>query len=120
MADPFHQAAVTHAHVGVVIHQRVPETGIHDPLGERHAHRVRQPLSERARGGLDPVGVAIFRMPGGLAVDLAEPLDLLDRHVLVAGQVKQRIQQHRPVAVGNQEPVAVQPMRVFHVKAQKL
>jgi hypothetical protein len=54
-----------------------------------------------------------------LAVELAEVLDLLDRQV-IAGQVQQRIQQHRAVAVGNHEAVAVEPLRVGRVVLQEV
>ena len=50
--------------------------------------------------------------PGGLAAELAEALELVDRHVLVAGQMEQRIEQHRAVAGRQHEAVAVGPVRV--------
>ncbi|MGY4305896.1 hypothetical protein ACVIJ6_003139 [Bradyrhizobium sp. USDA 4369] len=66
-------------------------------------------LAERAGGGLDALGAEIFRMAGGQRIDLAEALDLVERHLLVAGEIQQRIQQHRAVTGGQHEAVAVRP-----------
>ena len=46
--------------------------------------------------------------PGGARTELAEVLELLDRQ-RVAGQMQQRVQQHRAVAVREHEAVAVRP-----------
>jgi hypothetical protein len=50
-------------------------------------------------------------------VQLAEALELADRQV-VAGEVQQRVHQHRRVAVGQHEAVAVGPVRVRRVVPQ--
>ena len=55
-------------------------------------------LAQRPGGGLDPGGVAVFRMAGGAAAELAEALDLIQRHVGIAGEIEQGIEQHRAVA----------------------
>ena len=80
-------------------------------FGQRHAHGVGQALAERAGGGLDARRDADFRMARRLAVQLAEVAQLAHRQV-VAGEVQQRVQQHRAVAVGQHEAVAVGPLRV--------
>ncbi len=67
-------------------------------LCDRHADGVGNALAERPGRRFDARGVAVFRVAGGLGAKLAELLDVLDRHVGVAGQVKQRIEQHRAVA----------------------
>ena len=59
-------------------------------------------------------------MARGLAPDLTKALDLLDRHILVAGQVEQTVQQHRAMAVGKNEAVAVDPMGVRGVELHEL
>ncbi len=64
-----------------------------------------------------PGGDAVLRVARRLGVQLAEVLQLLDRQV-VAGQVQQRVEQHRAVAVGQHEAVAVGPVRVGRVVAQ--
>jgi hypothetical protein len=48
--------------------------------------------------------------PGRLAAELAEVLQVR-RGQVVAGQVQQRVEQHRAVAVGEHETVAVGPLR---------
>ena len=52
-----------------------------------------------------------------LAVQLAEVAQLAHRQV-VAAQVQQRVQQHRGMAVGQHEAVAVGPVRVARVVLQ--
>jgi hypothetical protein len=84
LADAFHQAAVAGQHIGVVIDEIVAELGVELALGDGHADGVGDALAERAGGGLDAGGVAIFGVAGGLRAELAEILDLVDRHVLVA------------------------------------
>jgi hypothetical protein len=59
-------------------------------------------------------------MPGGLGIELAKIPDLIQRDVLVAGQVQQRIQQHRAVAGRKNKTVAVGPPRVGGVELQEL
>ena len=54
----------------------------------------------------------ILRMAGAGAAELAEVLDVVDRRPLVAGQVQQRVDQHRAVAGREDEAVAVGPVRV--------
>ena len=67
-----------------------------------------------------PGRMAVFRMPGGLRAELAEVPQLVDRHALVAEEMKQRIEQHRAVAGGEHEAVAVGPVRVGGVELQML
>ena len=52
-------------HIGVVVDQIVAEAGVQDALGHRHADGVGDALAERAGGGLDAGGVAVFRVAGG-------------------------------------------------------
>jgi hypothetical protein len=59
-------------------------------------------------------------MPRRLAADLPEALQLLDWHVLVAGQVEQAIKQHRAVAVGHDEPVTVDPVRLRCIELHEI
>ena len=99
-------------HIGVVVDEVVAEGGVHDALAEREADRIGEALAERAGRRLDAGGMAVFGMAGGLGAELAEMLDLVDRHVLVAGQIEQRVEQHRAVAGRQDEAVAVGPVRV--------
>ena len=120
LADALHQAAVAQEDVGVMVDEVVPEPGVHDALAERHADRLGHALAQRARRQLDAVGVAVLGMARGPAPDLAEAPQLLERHVLVAGQVEQAVEQHRAVAVREDEAVAVDPVRVGGVEPQEV
>ena len=118
--DALHQAAVPGKHVGVVIDDveaRPVELGRKHPFRDRHADGVGQSLSERSGGGLHPGRAAVFRMAGRHGVQLAEAPQLVHRQ-LVAGEVQQRVEQHRAVAVGEHEAVAVGPFRIGGIVAQ--
>ena len=120
VGDTLHQAAVAHKGIGVVVHHLVPlavELGRQYFFRQRHAHGIGQTLAQGAGGGLDAGGVAVFGVARGLAVQLAEVLQLLDRQ-LVTGEVQQGVQQHRAVAVGQHETVAVGPLGVGRVVSQ--
>ena len=59
-------------------------------------------------------------MAGRERAELAEALDLLDRHLRIAEEIKQRIEQHRAVAGGQHEAVAVGPGRIGGIEFEKL
>src|SRR5579872_2371002 len=59
---------------------------------------------------------AEFRVAGGGGVELAELLDLLDAHAVVAGEVEQGVEQHGAVAGRQHETVAVWPAWVGSVE----
>ena len=115
-----HQAAVAGDHPGAVIDQIVAELGVEVPLGDRHADRHREPLPERPGGRLDAVEQEILGMAGAGAAELAEAADVVDRRPRVAGQVKQRVDQHRAVAGRKHEAVAVGPVRVGRDRASDI
>ena len=116
VADPFHQVAVGAEHVGAVVHDPVAEAGVEDALGERHSDGVGEPLAERAGGGLDPGCMPVLGMAGRARAKLAEALDLLDGHLRIAEEIKQCIKQHRAVAGGEHEAVAIRPSRIGRVE----
>ena len=101
-------------------------------LGHRHADAVAAPLAQRAGRGLDARGQPILGMARALAAELAEPLDIVERDRrlaerlvlgidrLDAGQMQHGVQQHRRVAVGEHEAVAVRPDRIVRVETQKV
>ena len=120
LRDAFHQVAVGGEHIGVVVDDLLAEFGGQHLLRQRHADRGRDALAERAGGGLDALGVEVLRMARRQRSQLAEMLDLVERHVLVAGQIQQRIEQHRAVAGREHEAVAVRPVRVGGVEFQEL
>ena len=118
--DTLHQAAVTQEYVRVMIDDRMArliEFAREQRFGERHADRVGEPLTERARRRFDAGRDADLRMSGRLRMQLAEVAELADRQV-VAGQMQQRVLQHRAVAVRKYETIAIRPMRIGGVVAQ--
>ena len=120
VADPFHQAAVAEEHVGMVVDDVVAvavELGGEELFRERHADGVGQALAERAGRRLDAGRDRELGVAGRLAVQLAEVAQLREREV-VAGQVQQRIEQHRAVPVREHEAVAAGPARIGRVVAQ--
>jgi hypothetical protein len=78
-------------------------------LGDGEADRIGDALAERAGGRLDAGGEVVFGVAGGLGAELAELLDLVDRHVLVAEEIERGIEQHRAVAGRQDEAVAIRP-----------
>ena len=67
---------------------------------------------------LDARQLEILRMAGARAAELAEVPDVVDRRPRVAGQVQQRVDQHRAVAGRQDETVAVGPVRIGGVELQ--
>ena len=120
VTDAFHQAAVAEKDVGVVVDHdmsRAVELVAQQLPGQRHADRVRQTLAQWAGRGFHAGREAHLGVARGLAVQLPEALQFLDRQV-VAAQVQQGIQQHRRMPVGQDEPVAVGPPGIARVVAQ--
>ena len=89
-------------------------------LGKRHADRVGDALAERAGGGLDAGRMAEFRMPRRDRSELAEALELIDGHRFVAGQMQQRVDQHRAVSGRQHEAVTVRPRRIGGIEFEEL
>ena len=119
LADAFHQVAVGGEHVGIVIDDVAAELRRKMPLGDRHADGVGKPLAERSGRRFDAGRVAVFGMAGRERAELPEALDLLDRHLLVAEQIKERVEQHRAVAGREHEAVAVGPGRIGRIEFQE-
>ncbi len=133
-ADAFHHVAVTAQGVDVVIEQHVViavETLAQPALGHGHAHAVGATLAERARGGFYPGGHAVFGVARGLGAHLPELLDIVqaDRRLARAfavginldhaGQVQQRIKEHRRMPHRQYKPIAVGPVGMVRVIAQE-
>ena len=110
VADAFHQAAVTGDDIGVVIHQRLAIAGAQDFLGHGKPHGVGNALTERAGGGFDARCMAVFGMARGDRTPLAEIAELVERHLGVAGEMQERIKQHRAVPGREDETVAIRPV----------
>ncbi len=113
---PFLQAAVADERVGVVVDQPGAEAGVQIGLRDRHAERVGDALPQRAGRHFDAARRIELRMTFAVRTEFAEGLDLVERDLLIAGQVQQREQQHRSVAVGQHEAVAVRPGRIGRIE----
>jgi len=120
VGNAFHHAAITQEHVGVVIDDvvaRTVELRAQDFFSQCETYGVGQALAQGTGGGLDAWGVAELRVTRSAAMQLAEALEVIDGDV-VAGQVQQRVDQHRAVAVGQHEAVTVGEGRVARVVFQ--
>ena len=116
LADAFLQATVADEGIGEMVDQAGTETCAQKRFGDRHAQRIGDALAERAGRHFDAGGRVDLGVPGAVRAEFAKRLDLLDRDAFVAGQVQQRIQQHRAVAVRQHDPVAVGPGRIGGVE----
>ena len=93
---------------------RAIERACQDFLGQRHADGIRESLAKRARRSLDADLHVAFRMPGGTLSDLAKVPEFIEAQ-WIAAKISNRVEQHRAVAVGQDEPVAIVPVRVAWV-----
>src|SRR5262249_35419517 len=127
------QAAIAAYSVNVVVEkiEAGPVVAVGQPFArDRHADAGGNALPQRTCGGLDPRYPVIFRMPWRLAVELAKAADVVERdrrlaEALILGvhgpgtrQVQDRPQQHRGVAIGQDEAVAIGPDRILRIEAQ--
>ena len=119
LADTLHEIAVGGERVGMMVHELRPERGGKVAFGDRHADRVTEALAERAGRRLHPRRHEILGMAGRQRAKLAEALDLLDRHLLVAEEMEQRVDQHRAVAGRKHETVAVGPGGIGGIELQE-
>lgn len=131
--DAFHHVAVAANRVHAVVEQRrvrAIEVALVPARGHRHADAIAEPLPKRSRGGLDAGRHPVLGVARRIAVDLAEMLDVVERHgrragrlaVFVdgfhVGQMQQRIQQHRRMPGRQHEAVAIRPQRLVRVVTQ--
>ena len=90
------------------------------PLGQRHADRVGEPLPQRTGRRFDARRMAVFGMAGGLGAELAEVAQLVHRHTRIAGEVQQGVEQHRAVSGRQHEAVAIRPFGRRGIELQEL
>ena len=119
LRNTFHQATVARDHIGKVIDNVITITGIHDALAKGETDRGRNALTQRAGGGFNAFAVAVFRMTGRARAHLTEILDLIKIEIFVSGQVQKRIQKHRTMTCGQDETVAVRPVRMLRIELQE-
>ena len=107
----FHEVAVGAQGVGVMVDDHVAgliEPSGQVPLGDGHPHRVGHALAEGAGRRLDARRQPTLGVARGLRAPLAEALDLREGQI-VAGEVQESVEQHRAVAGGEHEAIAVGP-----------
>jgi len=117
VADPFHQIAVARDDPDAIVEEREAVAVVAaggEALGDRHADRVAETLAERAGGGLDAVRQLVLGMARRFGAPLAEALQLFHRQA-IAAQMKERVEERRGVAAGEDKAVAVRPVRVLRV-----
>src|SRR3546814_6288204 len=103
-----------------MIDQIVAEYGAEVPLRNGHADRHREALSQRSRRRLDTRQHEIFGMSGAGRIELPEVADVLHRRLLVAGEVKEGVDQYRAVTGREDGPVPVMPMGRLRIVFQIL
>ena len=118
LPDAFLQAAIADEGIGEMIDQPGAEAGALRGFGDGHAEGVGDALPERPGGDLDALARVEFRVAFAVRAQFPETPDLVERNLLVAGQVVQRPQQHRAVAVREHDTVAVGPGGVGGVELQ--
>src|SRR5205085_12121927 len=112
--DPLHQVAVRADRVDVMVDDLAVRPVValaEEPLRDRHADTVREALAERTGRRLDPRREEVLRMTGRDRLPLPEALELLERQV-VAGQVEAGVLEDAGAAGGEDEMVAILPVRV--------
>jgi hypothetical protein len=128
----FHHAAVAADRIDVVAEDLEvrPIVAVGKPrLGDGHANAGGNALAERSGGGFYTRHQMVLGVTRGLAAELTEVLDVVERHRRLpepfvfgvhragAGEKEHRPQQHRGMTVGEHEPIAVRPDRVFRIEA---
>ena len=100
-------------------HQREDLRGVGEaiePQGEADADAHREPLSQRAGRDLDARRPGHVRMALQMGADLAKPHQVVGREVAVLGE--RGVLDRRGVALGEDEAVALRPLRVGGIVAE--
>ena len=120
--NAFHQAAVAEEGIGMVVDDlkaRPVEGRRQMTLGEGEADRIGDALAQRAGRRLDTEACVALGMAGRMRAHLPEMLDVLDRQ-RIAGQMQHGVEQHRTVAIGQNEAISVGPARIRRTVAQEI
>ena len=114
-------AAVAHDHEGVVINKGdvvLVELGSQVGFSDRQAYGTGDALTQGTRGDFDAGGFKRLGVAGGVGAPLAELLDVLDRHRVIAAQVQQGVKKHATVAGRQHEAIPVEPLGILGVVLQ--
>lgn len=95
VADPLHEAAVTHEDIGMVVDKIVREACIQKALRERKSYGICETLSQGTGRRFDAWDVPVLGVTRSLASDLSESLDPVDVDPVIADE----IEQHATMAV---------------------
>ena len=117
--DAFHQAAVAADDISVVVDDFFTEAGGKQFFRDRHADGGGNALTQRSRRGFDSFQMTVFGVTRAARTQLAEAFQLIQRRLFIARQIQQAVQQHRTVSRGQDETVAIRPMRGFRVEFQE-
>ena len=118
--DALHHVAVAGDDVGMMIDDL--EVAPVEPLSEHvlgdcQTDGVRYALPQRTRRHLNARRATALRMSGRVRPPLTELLDVVETYV-IAGQVEQRVQQHRRVPSRQHEVVPVRPRGIARIVLQ--
>src|SRR3970282_1224110 len=78
-------------------------------LGDSHADPGGETLTEGPGGHLDAQPVVDLGMPGCVTPPLSEGAEVIETEREPA-QVEQRVEQHRPMAIGKDESIPIRPL----------
>ena len=122
MGDAFHEVAVATKDVGVVVDDVIGVAivdGGQVLLRSGDADGHAEPLSEGTGGDFHARGFAVFRVAGGVGSPLTELLKLFHGQV-VAGEMQGSVEEHRGVAVGEDEAITVDPLGIGGIMLHEL
>ena len=116
--DALHEVAIAGNDVGAMVDEVVAVDRIEVPLGNGHPNGHCEALPKRSGRDFNAGKLKILGVPRARRAELPETLDVVDCRLLVAGEVEQSVDQHRPMAGGQDEAVAIGPVRVLRIELQ--
>ena len=119
--DPFHEIAIAGKGPDPVVDNSMigpVELRGQESFGDGHSYRIPKALPQRSGGGLHAGSVSSLGMPRRLRSPLPEVLQVFQREV-VSAEVEHRVEQHRRVAAGQHESIAVGPFGVSRIVPQE-
>jgi hypothetical protein len=102
-----------------VIDQVGAQAGCKHPFRKGHSHSVPEALPEGTRRRLHTGSEPMLGVTRRQAAELTKPPDLLDRKI-VARQVEERVEEHRPVPAREDKPVSIRPVGTRRIESEDL